>query len=50
MKKYGNTKDYLIVEGFIVPKSVYRTFTQVYGLSPLEAMMLILENVWLEKN
>lgn len=45
MKKYGNTKDYLIVEGFKVPKSVYRTFTQVYGLTPLEAILLILENV-----
>jgi len=45
MKKYGNTKDYLIVEGFKVPKSVYRTFTQVYGLTCLEAMLLILENV-----
>ena len=45
MKKYGDTKDYLIVEGFKVPKSVYRTFTQVYGLTPLEAILLILENV-----
>ena len=45
MKKYGSTKDYLIVEGFKVPKTVYRTFTQVYGLTPLEAMLLILENV-----
>ena len=36
---------YLIVDGFKVPKKLFLELTNVYGLSNLEAMLVILENV-----
>lgn len=36
---------YLVVEGFKVPKKVFLELTEVYGLTDLEAMLVILENV-----
>ena len=35
----------IIVDGFIVPKTVYLNLTEVHGLTKLEAMYIILENV-----
>jgi hypothetical protein len=35
----------LVVDGFIVPKTVYLELTEVHGLTHLEAMLVILENV-----
>ena len=38
-------KEFIIVDGFKVPKKVYLELTRVYGLEPLEAMLVILGNV-----
>jgi hypothetical protein len=40
-----NNNNSIIVDGFIVPKAVYLNLTEVHGLTKLEAMYLILENV-----
>jgi hypothetical protein len=34
----------LVVNGFIVPKQVYLELINVYGLTHLEAMLVILDN------
>lgn len=39
-------KEFIIVDDkFKVPKKLYLELTEVYGLTCLEAMLLILENV-----
>lgn len=35
----------IVVDGFIVPRSVYLELTEVYGLTKLEAMFIILDNI-----